>query len=54
METIKEGELARLPDGQKVIVESREGDVVTVRRIGGSRGKTLAVCRVDGLTPARS
>jgi len=51
MEKIKEGDLARLPDGQKVRVESREGDTVTVRRIGGPRRNTLAVCRADRLRP---
>jgi hypothetical protein len=47
----RRGRLYRLPDGQKVRIESREGDLVTVRRIGGPRRQTLAVCRFDQLKP---
>ena len=39
----------RLPNGEKVLIESREGNTVTVRRVAGSRRMTLAVCRIDRL-----
>jgi hypothetical protein len=43
------GQLARLPDGQRVIVESQDGvpTKALVRRIGGSRAGTLAICPVS-------
>jgi hypothetical protein len=44
-------QLARLPDGQKVRIESREGHSVLVRRIDGPRRGTLAVCPIDKLRP---
>jgi hypothetical protein len=44
-------EFARLPDGQKVRIESLEGDTATVRRVGGPRPQTWAVCRIDRLKP---
>lgn len=44
-------QLARLPDGQKVLIESREGDSVLVRRVDGPRRGTLAVCSIDKLRP---
>ena len=43
------GQLARLPDRQKVRIESREGDTVTVRRVDGPRKGTLAVCPIHKL-----
>lgn len=45
------GQLARLPDGQSVIVESQEGlpTKALVRRIGGPRAGTLAICPVSML-----
>lgn len=47
------GQLARLPDGQKVMVESQEGvpPRALVRRIEGPRAETWAVCRVSKLEP---
>jgi len=38
-----------LPNGDKVRIESREGDSVLVRRLDGPRRGTLAVCRIDRL-----
>jgi len=45
------GQFARLPDGQKVIVESQDGSPAwaTVRRIGGQHDGTRAVCLVSKL-----
>ena len=43
--------LARLPNGQKVIIESCEGDSALVRRMDGPRSGTLAVCPIDKLRP---
>jgi hypothetical protein len=43
------GPLARLPDGQKVRIEFREGHRALVRRIDGPRRGTLAVCSIDKL-----
>ena len=45
------GQLARLPDGQKVRIESLEGDRALVRRIAGPRKGTLAVCSIGRLRP---
>ena len=47
------GQLARLPDGQKVIVESQEGVPASaaVRRIDGPRADTRAICAVSKLQP---
>ena len=45
------GTLARLPDGQKVRIESVEGDSALVRRIDGPRRGALAVCAIDKLRP---
>jgi hypothetical protein len=36
-----EDKLYRLPSGEKVRIESREGDTVVVRRVGGPRRQTL-------------
>jgi hypothetical protein len=44
-------EYARLPNGQIVIVESREGDTATVRRLNGPRFGTRAICPVSKLKP---
>ena len=46
------GKFARLPDGQKVIIESVSDGFATVRRIEGPYRKKLAVCRIDKLKPA--
>ncbi len=43
----------RLPNGQRVIVESREDDTAIVRRIDGPRYGTLAVCPVQKLKPLK-
>ena len=43
------GQFARLPDGQKVRIESVDGKWATVRRIAGARHRRLAVCAVDRL-----
>jgi len=51
MDTKSEGHLARLPDGQRVRIESCEGDSATVRRVDGDRAGTLAVCALDKLEP---
>jgi hypothetical protein len=51
METIKEGELARLPDGQLVKVESVADGYATVLRIDGEREGTRAVCSLNKLGP---
>ncbi len=44
-------QLARLPDGQKIRIESREGENVLVRRMDGPRRGTLAVCSTAKLKP---
>jgi len=44
-------QLARLPSGEKVVIESREGDRALVRRMDGPREGTLAVCPIDKLRP---
>jgi len=44
-------QLARLPDGQRVRIESREGDRALVRRLDGPRRGTLAVCSIAKLKP---
>ncbi len=44
-------QLARLPDGQKVRIESRKGDSVLVRRIDGPRRNTLALILINKLRP---
>jgi hypothetical protein len=53
METRAElaGQFARLPDGQKVKIESIEGSRAVVRRIGGERHGSLATCDVAKLEP---
>jgi hypothetical protein len=43
------GRFARLPDGQKVRIESVEGKWATVRRVGGAKHRSLAVCTLDRL-----
>jgi hypothetical protein len=45
------GQFARLPDGQKVMIESQDGSPAwaTVRRIGGQHDGTRAVCLVSKL-----
>jgi hypothetical protein len=47
------GQFARLPDGQKVIVESQDGSPAwaTARRIGGQHDGLRAVCLVSKLEP---
>ena len=45
------GQLARLPNGEKVRIESRDGDSALVRRMDGPRRGTLAVCPIDKLRP---
>jgi len=42
---------ARLPNLQKVMIESREGDSALVRRFEGSRRGTRALCSIDKLRP---
>ena len=50
------GQLYRLPDGQKVRIESQQGSPARaiVRRIGGPRAGTRAVCLVSKLEPLDS
>jgi hypothetical protein len=46
------GQLRRLPDNQLVmIIEARADGFATVRRIGGERANTVAVCKVSDLRP---
>ncbi len=47
------GKLARLPDGQNVVIESHDGDPASalVRRIDGPRAETRAICAVSKLEP---
>ena len=45
------GQLARLPNGEKVRIESREGESVLVRRMDGPRKGTVAVCPLHKLSP---
>jgi len=45
------GQLARLPDGQQVRIESVEGESALVIRIEGPRIGTRAVCSIDKLKP---
>ena len=49
METKLEGRFAYLPDGQKVRIETVNGVWATVRRIGGARHRSLAVCAIASL-----
>ena len=42
-------QLARLPNGEKVRIESRESDSALVRRIDGPRRGSLAVCPIHKL-----
>jgi hypothetical protein len=44
-------QLYRLPDGQKVTIESHEGDTAVVRRIDGPRADTRAICLAAKLEP---
>ena len=48
METNDElkGKEARLPDGQRVIIEEVSDGYATVRRVDGDRMGTVAVCAV--------
>jgi len=46
------GSFCLLPDGQLVVIESREGESVLVRRIDGPRSGTVAVCSVKKLEPS--
>lgn len=50
------GQLARLPDGQRVIIEFEEGvpPIAVVRRIDGPRAETRAICAVSKLQPLDS
>ena len=50
------GQFCRLPDGQKVRVESQEGHPAraVVLRIGGPRAGTRAICLVSKLQPLDS
>jgi hypothetical protein len=44
---------ARLPNGQKVMIVSKDGATALVQRLGGGERKgTLAVCSVDKLKSA--
>ncbi len=47
------GRFARLPDGQKVRIESVEGEVALVMRLGGLRRGTFAVCPLARLKMLR-
>jgi hypothetical protein len=47
------GQFALLLDGQRVAIESREGDSAVCRRIGGPRQGSLAICRIANLRPLR-
>jgi Fe2+ transport system protein FeoA len=42
---------ARLPNGQRVRIKSREGNAVVAQRLGGLGKGTLAVCSIDKLKP---
>jgi hypothetical protein len=44
------GKEARLPDGQRVVIEEIEDGLATVRRLDGDRAGTVAVCAVEKLT----
>jgi hypothetical protein len=44
-------ELARLPNDEKVRIESVEGDSALAIRIEGPRKGTLAICSIDKLKP---
>jgi hypothetical protein len=48
------GKLAYLPDGQKVRIELTIDGRATVRRVGGVRDRSLAVCAIDRLKITRS
>lgn len=44
------GKEARLPDGQKVVIEEMlENDRAVVRRVDGERAGTVAVCKISFL-----
>ena len=46
------GKIARLPDGQRVKIETVYPDgYETVRRIEGERRNTIAICEVSKLLP---
>jgi hypothetical protein len=51
METNDElkGKEARLPDGQRVVIEEVNDGLATVRRLDGERAGTVAVCAVEKL-----
>lgn len=50
METNLEGQLARLPDGQRVRIETvHADDYASVRRIDGKREGTIAICQLKTL-----
>jgi hypothetical protein len=40
------GQFAYLPDGQKVRIEIVDGTWATVRRVGGARHRSVAVCKI--------
>ena len=43
---------ARLPDGQRVLIETVHSDgYATVRGIEGDRKETIAICKVSKLLP---
>jgi hypothetical protein len=44
-------QLARLPNDEKVKIESVEDDSALVIRIEGPRKGTLAICSIDKLKP---
>jgi hypothetical protein len=50
------GQLCRLPDGQRVRIESQEGSPAwaTVQRVDGPRAGTRAICLVSKLEPLDS
>jgi hypothetical protein len=42
--------LAKLPNGEKVVIESIESGMALVRRVEGERRGTYAVCSLASLT----
>jgi len=46
------GQLARLPDGQRIRIEKFHADgYVSARRVDGERKGTIAVCAIGKLEP---
>jgi hypothetical protein len=45
------GRVWRLPDGQLVLIEIAENDLVAGRRIEGDHANTIVVCKASELRP---